>query len=794
MPLLHQAFRLSRPANSSLRRNGRRLQFETLESREVFTTSPFTIINNTTVDAAGHLAFLDTQIDIALYAQDYTDKQYYYFDASGTAHLTTSIPLNADNQRIIPTFRLYDLTTTGSHTHVINLPQTLGSSSFGLDSARMYFSLHTPSMNAPPLNLTVNADGSVNGPLPGKNFFDFVEFSLNAPDNPTGNLNIDTTNVDQFGVPIKVTVDSTDPTPPEGVGISILRSEVIQKYQDFTSAANDPYAVCIWPTSDPNYGPYRILNPSGVLSQAASATNKVDAETTLLGAVDATATKLHVYSAGAFPDAYPFKIRIFKEIMTVTGATKLDDGTSMWTVTRGVDGTSAAPHVNGASISTAGPAVTASQTTLTVQNTVGFPPKPTTTDPFRIRVGSEIMTVTGVKSVNHDGTTTWNVLRAQDGSSASFHVQDAIVFYDSVTNLALNSNFNEAIDNLFTKYKDATGTNRLEVYSNADGTGTVYEGTVTTDTNGAYVMRFTAQGDPGGVSYDVYYPFFEINRYYWGGYTPKLTVTSPPTWEAGANVGALSPSEMVFACNGVFADQKYRPAGYSADQLKVLADLENQMVSALNRGVALLPGYSGSTTDPTNSWKDTSLYYQNNTDGQVWNRYAQFLHKSDVSIDGLNYGFPFDDQAGQASDIGVGTFTNATIKLGGWENNPTEAASQRSLISSNLITSGSTSSPSVPSSSPTVLSLRMFLSSYFAAATPTAITASPLAVSQLAVAAPQASPMAVDAAMVADPTEDPALDLVNFAVETANQLSTTAKSDSTSPFAALATSPSDLLN
>lgn len=124
----------------------------------------------------------------------------------------------------------------------------------------------------------------------------------------------------------------------------------------------------------------------------------------------------------------------------------------------------------------------------------------------------------------------------------------------------------------------------------------------------------------------------------------------------------MSPSAMVFGCNGVFADNKYRndpDNPLTADQLTVLADLENQMVSALNRGMAK----HGNTSA---GWHDTSLYYQNNAEGQAWNRYAEFLHKNTVSIDGKNYGFAFDDQGGQASDIGVGSFTNATITLGPW--------------------------------------------------------------------------------------------------------------------------------
>jgi hypothetical protein len=154
---------------------------------------------------------------------------------------------------------------------------------------------------------------------------------------------------------------------------------------------------------------------------------------------------------------------------------------------------------------------------------------------------------------------------------------------------------------------------------------------------------------------------------------------------------------MVFACNGVFADNTFRKAQYSTvSQQKVLADLENQMVSALNRGVGLLQGVNDADpSDTANTWEDGSLYYNNNPDDQVWNRYAQFLHQDSVSIDGKNYGFAFDDQDGYASDIGVGSFDSARIVLESWSDStppppPTEQ-SMRDFLASYLAGEGSES-------------------------------------------------------------------------------------------------------
>jgi hypothetical protein len=566
--------------------------------------------------------------------------------------LTTSVTPDPEGQKLVPTYLLSSFTQTGDHTYVVNLPDDLpDGAGTGINSARMYFSMDAD------MSLTVNGDsvGSVNAPVPDDSYFDFIEFSLNAPANP-GNLNIDTTNVDQFGIPIQIKVDSAE------VGTATDRSNVFTQFDDFLTGADDPYAWCIWP-SDGTYGPYRILNPSGVLDQIQPAINIVQVKTVLQEAISAGDTVINVYSAAAFPPASSnFTIQIDSELMTVVAAAQLANGTTNWTVLRGQQGTSAAAHNSSTPVTMQNPVVTASQTSITVAGTTNFP----TSYPFRILVDAEIMTVTGVKSNNLDGTTTWNVSRGQYGTTATTHNEGAQVYYNAAVDNPLNDVFNEAIDALFTKYLNPAPGEKLQVHSTAGGADRIYEGEVV-QVNGAYVMQFVSTTDPDSIEYNVYYPFFEVNQYFWAGHTPQLAVAEAPDLTAGADISSLSPSMMVFGCEGVFADNKYRPDGeYTADELKILADLENQMVSALNRGVGLLQGYTVSGAD---SWEDTSKYYENNPDGQVWNRYAQFLHKDTVSIDGKNYGFAFDDQDGQASDISSDSFSSITITLGEWADN-----------------------------------------------------------------------------------------------------------------------------
>ena len=83
------------------------------------------------------------------------------------------------------------------------------------------------------------------------------------------------------------------------------------------------------------------------------------AQTTLNGAVGVGDTSIPVVSAAGFPSSSQFRIRIGNELLLVTGGA----GTTTWTVTRGIETTSAAAH-------SLGDAVT-QVLTAGVMNTVG---------------------------------------------------------------------------------------------------------------------------------------------------------------------------------------------------------------------------------------------------------------------------------------------------------------------------------------------------------------------------------------------------------------------------------------
>jgi hypothetical protein len=72
-----------------------------------------------------------------------------------------------------------------------------------------------------------------------------------------------------------------------------------------------------------------------------------DASTTLSAAITTVdATVIHVVSAALFPAAAAYRVLIDEELLLVTAGA----GTTDWTVTRGVEGTTAATHLLDAAV------------------------------------------------------------------------------------------------------------------------------------------------------------------------------------------------------------------------------------------------------------------------------------------------------------------------------------------------------------------------------------------------------------------------------------------------------------
>lgn len=149
--------------------------------------------------------------------------------------------------------------------------------------------------------------------------------------------------------------------------------------------------------------------------------------TTLSAGVTASATTITVSSAATFPASGSYTIQVDNEQMTVTGG----QGTTTWTVTRGVNGTDASSHSSLAAVT---------QTSIGVASASGFP----TSSRYTVLIGSEKLLVTAGQ-----GTTTWRVTRGVDGTSISTHSSGATVATSACKSLDGSSNVNTACDSIF---------------------------------------------------------------------------------------------------------------------------------------------------------------------------------------------------------------------------------------------------------------------------------------------------------------------------------------------------------
>ena len=160
---------------------------------------------------------------------------------------------------------------------------------------------------------------------------------------------------------------------------------------------------------DSNFAPTTTLSgASTTLGSAATTinapkTNLGGPSTTLSAAITNSTTTIPVTAKTGFPTTFPFSIQIDNEQMSVTG----NSGTS-WKVASRTGGVA---HASGAQVGLVG-YLTAAATPITVTSAAGFP----TSGPYSIQIDSEQMLVNGGY-----GTTTWNVLRGQGGTTAATH-------------------------------------------------------------------------------------------------------------------------------------------------------------------------------------------------------------------------------------------------------------------------------------------------------------------------------------------------------------------------------------
>lgn len=486
----------------------------------------------------------DTELYVFLQSQT----QIYQISATDQKASVASPPSSTSGKPVTsdaPSISLADLKVGNDYVFYIDQSQDL-------KSGRMYFS---DSQSAVQITSTNGVLGSINGPAPTAPFtFDFVELTIKG----NNEVNLDTTQIDQFGIPITVQVSPIDSNFANGTGIvaGTKRSTVISNFQTLCqNTAFAPYSDCVQPipakgtiaASHRMIGPQHLIDnlitPSqldGNITGAASAGGKNTATFTLSNTKQSFGAVTGWVAAG--PGVPPGAT-----VKSVLGTTQVTLESSI----------AAFDNLSGAAL--------------------WFYKKPT---------ASIINSMDDAIYQMFKYYQTHTLYMVANGTKSGMEIYSGKV----KTDFTLPSGLTDINGNTGTQYTvfEFTGTGYR--YDDASNALTAVPGLAAGETN----------------VYQVFYPYFSTNC----EKMPNSTALppAPPIWFQkgwGANIpttstagplgdiNIVSPAtQMALGCAGTFADSAYQQYAYSTSTTNklqdntILGNIENQLVTMLNRGIS----------------------------------------------------------------------------------------------------------------------------------------------------------------------------------------------------------------
>jgi hypothetical protein len=412
-------------------------------------------------------------------------------------------------------------------------------------------------------NVVTNASGAIPAPTPStfpNNIYDFAEFTYDAPNGSsdvsgTPQLDDDLTQVDQVGIPFTITTTSSSPTTT--YGITQNRLEVESLFNEFISNQGQQASEFSGLVTSGSAGnPYlRIQSPKDYLTNNAS--DQLNSYfNKQLGNFFNPNTGGVYHPTNSFNLEYP--IGFTDSSSNTYGATDFKGNTT----------TLALP--------TAITNATVSSGTVSITAANNF-------------IANDEVVITGVGN-GYDGT-----FKIETATAAGFTYADSNAVGTGSTGTAQDMNYHPTTGTYYTVLQ-------LEAYGIATGAG------------GAETVNTTPLENANGVPiyFNVYEPFFSTNT---SGEKdlPPNTLPTAPSWFNGHTTE--TPGEMVFSNDGVFnTGPSTSPSTSPVDPTVpaqyglMLADVENAIVSAFNRGIAtsIAPNDwtnapSGLTASPGNS-------------------------------------------------------------------------------------------------------------------------------------------------------------------------------------------------
>lgn len=553
---------------------------------------------------------------------------------------------------------------------------------FRLSATRIIFSVGLP----PVIPIS---SGAPNFPAPGNPTdpdnainYDFVEFTERSAPND-GVLFINTTQVDQVGLPFTMQTTPPDSIKTNGVGILDARAKLPPDYQTYvkneflsttgTVAQNASAAFQNLVTS------YRLLNPSDAISNPPSGVDVSALESYF----DSALTSFFTNYSGAN------SFRLQRDGYYFVGQTLTSFAPPTYTSQATYNGTAllipASSGTTPAAISlepgelVSGPGITGQTTISSISVAASGLTTVTLNGPVNASppVGSNAYTfsVPGV----------FTVLQLQEADS-TFTPQAGKQQYQIYAPYFVNpSNPTEFSTSYPTNFPAGTGLGGVLLVNggtgftaSSSGTFTFSGGGATTNASGIFTtnaggainsVALTNFG-AGYTSMPTTVNFAGIATVGTGASLQASFVPAAPPWIAPASAG-----EMVFGNLGAFADGTFQAnaaqiSGANATA-QILLDVENTIVSAFNRGVANAVPAGQDVTSP---WDNNATFYQAALqNGTNWsNYYAGFLHNGNISVTapgssvGLAYGFAYDDQGGNDPTLASIFPSKVAITLKTW--------------------------------------------------------------------------------------------------------------------------------
>lgn len=605
-------------------------------------------IINDTQSGGGNTGLANSEVYM-FFTQE-TDNLAWAIDAS------TGIATPMTTKGVLPAipFTMADLKNAGGYIKI--------DSSTQIDSARIYISSSATAVT--------DTNSVISGPTAGtaQFYYDFIEFALTGPQGSApNNLNIDTTQVDQLGIPLTLQVTPNDPNFQSGSGViaTLSRSSIFADFKKMAVGVLAPFADCIYPSGGANNGSYRLLNPSDVIGAQVFA-------------------------------------MILEGIITTSGTS------GQWQATFTITGPGSTPPTNaGLTVGTkvSGPTMPADAVISSLPSGAGSGP-------------GQAVVISSSNTANPFKATTTpidlyfvNPIKTKLATYFDSTIDDFFDYYKAhPSQLQIEQNNNG--DKVYTG--SVSEISNIPDINGGKSTYTVLQFVNGSEEYNIYYPFFTTNSNGGKQT-----PF------------GKDVPPPPSWWTPSQGLMFYAPpSLMVFGASGVFADSTKQPLNTGCTEA-VLGALENVVVTAIVRGYsmqwlfkygAITPSNSNprSATVQLTSPNDTSglidksymssfrianipmtidipsgnpltsftvespldilptpsdllSFAQFYPKGGVWSAFANFLHNSagyNIMIDGRAYALPYDDQGGFSSDLNASTSVanpaSVTVTMGSW--------------------------------------------------------------------------------------------------------------------------------